>query len=193
MSDEKRLREELRKRAIAPVRDSYGRTMRCDVCRRTWAEHLSEEHELDCVARPAKRPGQTFDASLRELGLPMLEASDATLGRRPVSAIKLEVRTERQMLQRVIPPGRPERDVPAEVVEDDEGNEVVISWRRLSDEEWDAALKAYEKALDEWRRTGGRVIAKGATIVEASFRLEGGGFAEAIWTGRAWVVTRAST
>lgn len=195
MGDEEKLRAELRRLAIRPrARGADGVSlMGCEVCKRTWVEHLPEEHEPACAARlPPRRGPKNYDACLEELGIPMPKASEATFGRRPIEVSEFVVRTERQMLQRVIPPSRPERDVPDEVCTDEEGCEYVLSWRRLSDEEWEAAQKAYEAALAEWRRTGGRVIAKGATTIEAAFRLEGGGLARAIWNGRAWIVTHAS-
>lgn len=85
-----------------------------------------------------------------------------------------------------LPPSQPERDVYR--YEDDE----IIYVRTLSDDEYAAALKNWEAALAEWKRTGGTHISPGPTTFIVEVTCEDGSTAEAIGDGHKWRWTRCT-
>jgi len=90
-----------------------------------------------------------------------------------------------------LPPIMPSREVLCDTEEDflvgdsdytDQGHT-----RTMTDEEWAVALANYEKAQEQWHRSGGVAIVKaGPDIIDATFVLEDGGIAKGRWTGKGW-------
>ena len=82
------------------------------------------------------------------------------------------------------------RAVCARCEEDEEGDEFVVEWRTLSDEEWAEATAAHERAVAEYKRTGGIYTrADGPQNVYGDFLLEDGSAARGIFSrpGSRWV------
>lgn len=98
----------------------------------------------------------------------------------PFIAFTLDTKTERQEL-RYNPPQYPEREYVSEW-----GYDGPIAWHTRTDEELAEAVTAYEASLAEWKRTGGRAFAVGATTTKARFTTTNGDWAVAVLAGPRW-------
>lgn len=117
-------------------------------------------------------------------------------GEQFVSVEQFERRQESQTVH-FLPPNYPSRQIATawETAYDEDGYEyeAEIAWRDLTDDEWAAALAAYEKALAEWNRTGGRVRVPGATTITGRFSTASGAWAEGDSDGKRWLWREWST
>jgi len=112
---------------------------------------------------------------LKALDVPWPAASEDADGTAFVALEEIEVRPQWEEFS-WLGPRYPDRKVPTEWANDGDGDEWPIAWRELTDEEWEAALAAYEKALAEFHRTHGRMRRKtGPDMISAVFRTKSGG------------------
>lgn len=103
-----------------------------------------------------------------------------------VTCDDFNVVTERQELRR-LPPTRPEREYVSEW--DDDGP---VVWLTRTDAELAEALAAYDVDVAEYRRTGGRCFAPGATTTTGRFVTASGAWAEGAAAGPRWRWTKWS-
>lgn len=84
---------------------------------------------------------------------------------------------------RYSPPSAPTRTVE----EWDDDCEVMISSRELTDAEFATARREYNKALAEYRRTGGTMRVAGHVEILGRFGCDDGSTVEGTWTGTEWI------
>lgn len=84
------------------------------------------------------------------------------------------------------PPAPPERHF--DLYDDDDN---IVGERVLNDDEWRAAVAKYEKAMEEWNRTGGVHRSPGPTKIRAHFETSSGAWAEMVFGGGEWHLREA--
>lgn len=115
---------------------------------------------------------------LEVAGIPWPTPTREVDGSEFVSVDSVEFYPQEEFVQ-LLEPSPPVRDIPARVEVDEDGEEHVVEWRALTDEEYAEAYALYERAWKRWLSTMGRErIKTGPTIVEARFRTKHGTLAE---------------
>jgi len=72
---------------------------------------------------------------------------------------------------------------PMHIELDDDGE--IVEERERTPEEMADLTAAYERALEKWKKTGGRFVERGPTVIDATFTTATGATAEATWNAQA--------
>lgn len=132
----------------------------------------------------AKVTGNITREWIEKHGIPWPPASRDVDGSEFVSVDEFSIEAQHEDV-RWLGPTYPDREVPIAFEYDpDTGDEYATEYRTLSDDEWNAALEAYENAMTEFRKTNGLHRRKaGPDIVRGTFITKHGARARGFLVG----------